>query len=499
MPFLSFLRPRTEDKPPLLERCLSVDLEVDPKKAEIFDLAAVRYGSGPAVVAGKGRLQQSLDKLEAALGTTSHIIGHNILRHDIEHLLAARPRLRAKMMAPIDTLWLNPLAFPRNPYHHLVKHYHDGRLQAGHVNDPELDARLVFEVLGNQIEALKGQSVDLLLAWHHLATRLDRSDGFDAVFQEIRNANAPDRGPAMTAIRRLLENQACSAQVDSTLDTLKDAQMAWPMAYALAWISVSGGESVMPPWVRASFPKAALIVRQLRDTNCGEPGCTWCATMNDPKGALKRWFGFPAYRPEPSDAEGRPLQEVIVEKTMAHSNVLGILPTGTGKSVCYQVPALSLYDKTGALTVVISPLVALMADQVQGMERMGISSAVTVNGMLSMPERQEALDRVRLGQAAILLISPEQLRSVSVRSVLKQREVGFWVLDEAHCVSKWGHDFRPDYRYISRFIREFSGDAPPAPVLCLTATAKPNVVRDIIDHFQAVSYTHLTLPTKRIV
>lgn len=280
------------------------------------------------------------------------------------------------------------------------------------------------------------------------------------------------------------DNQACSAQVDQTLDTLKGAQMAWPMAYALAWISVSGGESVMPPWVRASFPQAALIVRQLRDTNCGKPGCAWCATMNDPKGALKKWFGFPAYRPEPSDSEGRPLQEVIVEKTMAHSNVLGILPTGTGKSVCYQVPALSLYDKTGALTVVISPLVALMADQVQGMERTGISSAVTINGMLSMPERQEALDRVRLGQAAILLISPEQLRSVSVRSVLKQREVGFWVLDEAHCVSKWGHDFRPDYRYVSRFIRESSGDAPPAPVLCLTATAKPEVVRDVTDHFR---------------
>jgi ATP-dependent DNA helicase RecQ len=444
----------------------------------------VRYGSGPALVSGKGRLKQSLDELETALDKTKHIIGHNILRHDIEHLLAARPRLRTKMMAPIDTLWLNPLAFPRNPYHHLVKHYHDGRLQAGHVSDPELDAQLVFEVLGNQIEALKAQPTDLLVAWHYLVTRLDRSDGFDAVFREIRNTNAPDRGPAMAAIRRLLENQACSSQCDPVLNMLKDAQMAWPMAYALAWISVSGGESVMPPWVRASFPHAALIVRQLRDTNCGQPSCAWCATMNDSKGALKKWFGFPTYRPEPSDAEGRPLQEVIVAKTMAHSNVLGILPTGTGKSICYQVPALSLYDKTGALTVVISPLVALMADQVQGMERTGISSAVTINGMLSMPERQEALDRVRLGQAAILLISPEQLRSVSVRSVLKQREVGLWVLDEAHCVSKWGHDFRPDYRYISRFIREFSGDAPPAPVLCLTATAKPDVVRDIIDHFQ---------------
>ena len=278
------------------------------------------------------------------------------------------------------------------------------------------------------------------MVWHHLATRLDRAQGFDAVFRHIRNAPAPDQATALSAIRALLEGKACGAQVGPVLGALSDAQMAWPMAYALAWISVSGGESVMPPWVRATFPQAALIVRALRDTNCGKTSCGWCRTMNDPVGALQKWFGFPAYRPQPADAAGRPLQEVIVENAMAHGNVLGILPTGTGKSVCYQVPALSLYDKTGALTVVISPLVALMADQVQGMERTGISSAVTINGMLSMPERQEALDRVRLGQAAILLISPEQLRSVSVRSVLKQREVGFWVLDEAHCVSKWGHE-----------------------------------------------------------
>lgn len=480
MPFFSFLRSRTSDMLPLVQRCLSLDIEVDPKTAQIFDLAAVTLDGSL-----KARGRDGLDVLEQVLPDFAHIIGHNILRHDIEHLLAKRPRLRDKMQAPIDTLWLNPLAFPRNPYHHLVKHYHDGRLQSGHVNDPELDARLVFEVLQNQIEALKGQSADRLLAWHHLVTRLDRAEGFDAVFRHIREAPAPDRATAHAAMRRLLEGQACGAQIGPTLDALRDPKLAWPMAYALAWISVAGGESVMPPWVRVSFPEAALIVKALRDTNCGRPSCAWCSSMNDPKGALSKWFGFPAFRPEPTDAAGRPLQQVIVERAMRHDHVLGILPTGTGKSVCYQVPALSLYDKTGALTVVISPLVALMADQVQGMERVGISSSVTINGMLSMPERQEALDRVRLGQASILLISPEQLRSVSVRGVLKQREVGLWVLDEAHCVSKWGHDFRPDYRYIGRFIREFSGDQKPAPVLCLTATAKPEVVRDITDHFRA--------------
>lgn len=487
MALLNLIRFKTEDRRPLLEKCLSVDLEVDPKTARIFDIAAVRVDGESAIHASKGRTEQRLDQLEKALGKVPHVIGHNILRHDIEHLIAARPRLASKLAAPIDTLWLNPLAFPRNPYHHLVKHYHDGRLQAGHVNDPEQDARLVFEVLTNQIRALidlTSQSPETVLAYHYLATRRDRSEGFDAVFRDIRKAATPDRASALSAIGKLLTGKACLAEIEPALEDLSDPQMGWPMAYALAWILVSGGESVMPPWVRAAFPEASFLVRRLRDSNCGDPACSWCATMNDPVGALKKWFGFEGFRPQPADSAGRPLQETIVARTMEHGNVLGILPTGTGKSVCYQVPALSLYDKTGALTVVISPLVALMADQVQGMERAGISSAVTINGMLSMPERQEALDRVRLGQAAILLISPEQLRSVSVRSVLKQREVGLWVLDEAHCVSKWGHDFRPDYRYIGRFIREFSGDATPAPVLCLTATAKPEVVQDITEHFR---------------
>ncbi len=197
---------------------------------------------------------------------------------------------------------------------------------------------------------------------------------------------------------------------------------------------------------------------------------------------MEKWFGFEDFRPEPIDEFGRPLQERIVESAMRGDSLLGILPTGTGKSICYQIPALSRFDKTGALTVVISPLVALMADQVQGLARAGISSAVTINGMLSLPERQDALDKVRMGDAAILLISPEQLRSTSVRSVLAQRDIGLWVLDEAHCVSKWGHDFRPDYRYVGRFIKERSGEEV-APVLCLTATAKPEVVQDIRGHF----------------
>src|SRR4029077_10365512 len=138
----------TEPFQPFLQRCVSVDLEVDPASATIFAFAAVRDDARPPILAKKRDLMAALDPLEAESAEAEYLLGHNIIRHDLPHLVAVRPKLANIFRSPIDTLWLNPLAFPRNPYHHLVKHYHDGRLQAGHVNDPEMDARLVFQVDG---------------------------------------------------------------------------------------------------------------------------------------------------------------------------------------------------------------------------------------------------------------------------------------------------------------------------------------------------------------
>ncbi|MDX0488812.1 RecQ family ATP-dependent DNA helicase [Sinorhizobium medicae] len=472
----------------LVDRCLSIDLEVDPGKGRLFSFAAVRRPDDEKVVFRNGNLEAALDRLEGLASEADFLLGHNIIRFDLPHVAAVRPRLAELATKAIDTLWLNPLAFPRNPYHHLVKHHHDGRLQVGHVNDPELDARLVLEVLANQIAAFATLAQEMpaaLIAYHYLTTCAPGSDGFDALFTDLRREPRPGAAQAEKAIMELLNGQACAWRIQQTLKRLSSPQLGWPMAYALSWVSVAGGDSVMPPWVRAQFREASLIVRHLRDRACEDPGCHWCREKNDPKKALSRWFCFDSFRTEPKDDAGRPLQERIVVEAMGGKSVLGILPTGTGKSICYQIPALARFDKIGALSVVISPLVALMADQVQGLARHGISGCVTINGLLSMPERHAALDQVRLGDAAILLISPEQLRNPSVRSALAQREIGYWILDEAHCVSKWGHDFRPDYRYVSRFIREYSGDQEPAPVVCLTATAKPEVVRDMRDHFQS--------------
>lgn len=432
------------------------------------------------------RPDSALVKLDAFGTSVEFVLGHNAIEFDLLHLEAVKPDLKLLKKPVIDTLWLNPLAFPRNPYHHLVKHYQDGRLQTGHVNDPKLDAELVLKVLANQIQALAKMNKEnpaATCACHYLTTQEQTKAGFDAVFTLARGTSRPDSSEAQAAIRNLLTDEACIHQTEQVIRDVDD--MGWPLAYALAWIQVSGGNSVMPPWVRHQFPKAGQLVRRLRDTSCTDPSCVWCQQHNNPKTLLKRWLGFDSFRQKPTGPDGSPLQEVIVTTALSKQSVLGILPTGTGKSLCYQLPALSQFEKTGALTVVISPLVALMADQVASMERQGIMSSTTINGTLSLPERQAALDKVRLGDVAILLIAPEQLRSPSVRSVLKQREVDYWVLDEVHCVSKWGRAFRPDYRYIPRYIKEeHPSSETPTPLICLTATAKPDVIRDIREHFQ---------------
>jgi ATP-dependent DNA helicase RecQ len=131
------------------------------------------------------------------------VLGHNLIGFDLPHLQAASPQLSA-----VDTLRLNPLAFPRNPYHYLVKHYQDGQLKRGRVNDPELDARLALEVFENQQRALSAAFPDLLASWHWLTTA-DGGLGFDRLFTTLRRSPRPSAGEARDAMVRCLSGSAC--------------------------------------------------------------------------------------------------------------------------------------------------------------------------------------------------------------------------------------------------------------------------------------------------
>ena len=184
--------------------------------------------------------------------------------------------------------------------------------------------------------------------------------------------------------------------------------------------------------------------------------------MMTPSEVLKKYWGYDSFRPK---------QEDIVRAALDGKDVLAILPTGGGKSVCFQVPALM---KEG-IAIVVTPLIALMKDQVQNLNDRGIK-ALCVNAGMGRREVDLTLNNAAYGDFKFLYVSPERLGTRLFRSYLQEMNVSYIVVDEAHCISQWGYDFRPDYLQIGK-IREMVD----APVIALTATATPQVAEDIMD------------------
>ena len=459
--------------------CLCLDLEVDPGDKRILKIGALRPDTGAFLhFKGPFDLAAALGELDRLAAGASFVLGHNVIRHDLNLLKAMVPGLKLLELPVVDTLALSPLAFPRNPYHHLVKDY---RLLKLAVNDPLADAQRTVELFRDQRDALQHEAPEVVRAYHYLLAPEGANSGLNNFFMTLTKAARPGRDEAGAVLRQTLNNRVCRSRLERLLTAdLDDSTLRPAIAYVLAWLRVAGENSVMPPWVRFEYPSIAPLVRELRATPCKDAACNWCRENHDARRWLKRWFGYDDFR---RDERGHSLQDDIVSAGIAGRSLLGILPTGGGKSLCYQLPALMRYNQTGALTIVISPLQALMKDQVDTLLRRGITAAATLNGSLSLPERKQVLDGIRLGDVGILLVSPEQVRNKSFREAVKYREIATWVFDEAHCLSKWGHDFRPDYLYVSRFMRELHGESVP-PVTCLTATAKQDVIDDIVSHFR---------------
>jgi ATP-dependent DNA helicase RecQ len=479
-----------------LDRCVFLDIEVH-RRGRLGRVGAV---CGSRQFQWSGRKQAAalaalddLDRFVADL-PTRFLAGHNLLTHDWPVLQQLHPRLGLLRLPVIDTLFLSPLAFPEVPYHALVKDY---RLVKDSVNDPVADARLSARVFCDQWQAFAEQAArgdtDLLsllrFCWTGPVTtsgRLLRTEGLVLFFDHV-GARPLDAEAAQVVFERLAAGRVCRSSTAGLIRELAASQQLAALAYVAAWLGVSGGSSILPPWVRLSMPATVGLIHRLRSVPCKDPGCGYCSEVHDPPGQLRRYFGFDQFRAEPAAEDGGSLQESIVRCAMADQPLLAILPTGGGKSLCYQLPALVRHQRRGVLTIVLSPLQALMKDQVDNFAaKTGHSSAAAVNGLLTLPERGDVLERVRLGHVALLYVSPEQLRNKSTVDALKHREIGCWVFDEAHCLSKWGHDFRPDYLYAARFIRQLAEQQKVAapPVQCFTATAKTDVVEEIIKHFQ---------------
>ncbi|WP_203329160.1 RecQ family ATP-dependent DNA helicase [Candidatus Laterigemmans baculatus] len=185
------------------------------------------------------------------------------------------------------------------------------------------------------------------------------------------------------------------------------------------------------------------------------------AAVANPAGLLER-FGLESFRPGQDD---------VVGAVLGGEDVLCVMPTGGGKSLCYQLPSLAL---TGT-TIVVSPLIALMKDQVDTLRQRGISAAL-INSTLSAAEQSEAMEQMAAGTFDLVYIAPERLRNSRFLEALERVKVSLLAVDEAHCISEWGHDFRPDYARLGKFRERYLGDVQ---TIALTATATPTVREDI--------------------
>ena len=194
----------------------------------------------------------------------------------------------------------------------------------------------------------------------------------------------------------------------------------------------------------------------------------------DPMSVLKKYYGYDSFRPG---------QKEIIDAILDKKDVLGIMPTGGGKSICYQIPALLLEG----VTIVVSPLISLMKDQVDTLKEYGIAAEL-INSTLSNYEFREIMDSAREGNYKLLYVAPERLETESFLSLLEEIPVSMVAVDEAHCVSQWGHDFRPSYRKIHSMIERL----PRRPIVtAFTATATPHVKEDIVkllDLYQPFEY-----------
>src|SRR6202451_845635 len=181
---------------------------------------------------------------------------------------------------------------------------------------------------------------------------------------------------------------------------------------------------------------------------------------------LRRYWGYTSFRP---------LQERIVRSLIAGHDTCVVMPTGGGKSLCYQLPAV-VSEQTA---VVISPLIALMQDQAAQLAQMGIPAAV-LNSSLSSEQQSSVMRKAREGEYRLLYLSPERLARADTVGWLQRVPVAFFAIDEAHCISEWGHEFRPEYRQLSSLRVNF----PDRPIAAFTASATRRVRHDILNQLQ---------------
>ncbi len=450
------------------------------------------------LVCGEHELKTASIEAAAAFvekNNSGWIAGHNIIAFDLPILRNTSLLSLIETKVVIDTLPISLLLFNEKTFHNLPKNY---KSEDDFLNDPVEDSKLSRRLLKQCIEGFGTLVRHQQLVFY---TLLYDHEYFRGFFELIRSEVSLE-----VLAPNLLEKtiEKLYATVIKNPDAIADASLnrRVELAYILALLTPDIEIKAHPPKILYDYPEIVVLQKAL------------CFNLEQSLGGLEAFaqevFGFGHFnefaRLHATLESGATIsQRDIVEAELRYDSFLAVLPTGGGKTFTFWLPALIKAKAYKSLTIVVSPLQALMRNHIESFNKQVANfTAVALSGYLSALERADAIEKVVNGEADILYIAPESLRSNAIFSVLKNRLIERFVIDEAHCLSTWGHDFRHDYFYIGEFINDLLKAKPfqkSIGVSCFTATAKPNVIEDICAYiYDTLGLTltqHLALPERK--
>jgi ATP-dependent DNA helicase RecQ len=344
-----------------------IDTEIDPEGNKVLDIGAVK-----GIETGLEFRSKSLPEFSNFIRGNEYICGHNILKHDIKYL--EKEIKDSGVVNFIDTLYWSVLLFPKKPYHRLVK---DDKINKDELNNPLNDAKKARDLFNDEVSQFKNIEKWLQKIYFGL---LGKQEEFKDFFLYVGYEKVEHDIAAL--IRENFAGKICeNAPIEKIME-----KYPVELSYAISQITVIKHDSITPPWVIRNYPRVENILHFLRNKKCSS--CAYCDESLDATKALKRFFKYDNFR----NYDGEPLQKSAVEAAVDDKSILAVFPTGGGKSITFQLPALMAGENEKGLTVVISPLQSLMKDQTDNLEKQhNITEAVTINGSLDPIERAKRL------------------------------------------------------------------------------------------------------------
>lgn len=440
-----------------MENIAFIDLEVDVSTEKVLDFG---------VTTSEGLFYHGGDsnKFKSIISKYNILCGHNIVNHDSKYI----NKMCLNQYEYIDTLTISPIIYPTEIHHNLLK---DDKLCSYDINNPLNDSKNAKSLFYKELNAFNSMPIEFR---NIMGTLLYKDKYFSGFFKFVSWDYIDN---LESEIKKLLKDKICDCININNIIVNNPIELA----YAIALVNIDDKTQNIAPWVNMQFPEVNNVLNELRLPHCNK--CEYCETKYSLEKRLNDIFGYSSFR----TYNGEPLQQRAAQAALEGKSLLAVFPTGGGKSITFQLPALIMGETCKGLTIVISPLQSLMKDQVDSLNSKNITDAVTINGLLNSIERKEAIDRVLYKGASLLYISPELLRNKTILKIIMSRNISRIVIDEAHCFSTWGQDFRVDYLFLADFIKKIQKEKnlqKPIPISCFTATAKQKVIADIKSYFR---------------